>query len=235
MGRPKLTKYFQYIDGVPHHTCHTCTRLLPVETDFYPKKVKLGMSILSSCKRCCSTAAKSRSPEQKARYLKHYRDKGYDPEYHQRNRDKHLASGRRYRSRPETKAKQRERYRTDLQFKLARNLRIRVIQAIKRIGAEKADPTLKLLGCTLDEFKIHMETLFKPGMTWENHGRYRVNGPMKWHVDHKRPIDSFDLTDPEQQRICFHYTNLQPLWAVDNLKKGSSLPDDPKTQASIIT
>jgi hypothetical protein len=50
-------------------------------------------------------------------------------------------------------------------------------------------------------------------MTRENHGL--------WHVDHIRPCASFDLTDPEQQAICFHYTNLQPLWAIDNIKKGA--------------
>ena len=62
---------------------------------------------------------------------------------------------------------------------------------------------------------MHLEAQFKPGMTWDNYG---LKG---WHVDHIRPCASFDLRDPEQQRRCFHYTNLQPLWAEENLKKGS--------------
>ena len=59
----------------------------------------------------------------------------------------------------------------------------------------------------------HLEALFQPGMTWDNHA---IDG---WHIDHIRPCTSFDLTDPEQQRQCFHYTNLQPLWAFDNISK----------------
>ena len=59
----------------------------------------------------------------------------------------------------------------------------------------------------------HIEKQFKPGMTWERYG--------EWHVDHIRPCASFDLTDPEQQTICFNYENLQPLWAIDNMKKGA--------------
>jgi hypothetical protein len=61
--------------------------------------------------------------------------------------------------------------------------------------------------------KIHLESKFQPGMTWENHGR---NG---WHIDHIKPLCSFDLTDLMQLRQACHYTNLQPLWAKENLRK----------------
>lgn len=60
---------------------------------------------------------------------------------------------------------------------------------------------------------------FEPGMTWENYGT-------EWHVDHIVPCSYFDLTDPEQQRICFNYRNLQPLWAKDNLEKSNSVSDN---------
>jgi hypothetical protein len=69
----------------------------------------------------------------------------------------------------------------------------------------------------MDQLKQYIETLFKPGMTWGNHGNFG------WHLDHIIPCSSFDLTDVEQQKKCFHYTNLQPLWAKDNIKKGSKL------------
>jgi len=82
-----------------------------------------------------------------------------------------------------------------------------------RGGVKKASCTMALIGCSLPELRAHLEALFLPGMTWEKYG---FRG---WHVDHIRPCASFDLTDPAQQRACFHYTNLQPLWAKDNLAK----------------
>ena len=78
---------------------------------------------------------------------------------------------------------------------------------------QKVNSTIDLLGCSVEELRIHLEAQFVEGMNWENYGLYG------WHIDHIRPCSSFDLTDAEQQRICFHYTNMQPLWAKDNLKK----------------
>jgi hypothetical protein len=72
----------------------------------------------------------------------------------------------------------------------------------------------ELLGCTAEELKVYIESKFKPGMTWENYGREG------WHIDHVKACANFDLTNPAQQRECFHYTNLQPLWAQENRKKG---------------
>jgi len=72
-----------------------------------------------------------------------------------------------------------------------------------------------MLGCTINELWIHLEKQFKQGMTRQNHG--------KWHIDHIIPCVSFDLTKPEEQSKCFHYTNLQPLWASENLAKGSKI------------
>ena len=70
----------------------------------------------------------------------------------------------------------------------------------------------ELVGCSIHFLKEYLSKQFKPGMNWDNVG--------KWHVDHIIPVAKFDLKDPEQQKICFHYTNLQPLWATENLKKG---------------
>jgi len=64
------------------------------------------------------------------------------------------------------------------------------------------------------EFTIFIRGQFRPGMSWDNHG-------LVWHLDHVRPCASFDLTDPEQQRICFRWDNFQPLFAKENLQKGS--------------
>jgi len=107
----------------------------------------------------------------------------------------------------------RDRRKNDPNFKLVYYLRTGVKDALK--GRRKSKPTLKLLGCTIEELWKHFESNFQPGMTRENHGR--------WHIDHIRPCASFNLSDPEQQQKCFHYTNLQPLWAIDNMKKGSKI------------
>lgn len=97
--------------------------------------------------------------------------------------------------------------------RLVKNYRHRTWVAFKRSGLEKDKKTLDMIGCSGRDLANHLESQFEPGMTLENHG--------EWHIDHIRPISSFDLSDPEQVRVCFHYTNLQPLWKRDNLVKGS--------------
>jgi hypothetical protein len=100
-------------------------------------------------------------------------------------------------------------------FKLLCNIRNRLNLALK--NNVKSNKTKELFGCTVDLVKKHLESQFKEGMTWENHG---VKG---WHIDHIKPCSYFDLSDPEQQRKCFHYTNLQPLWWYENLKKRNKI------------
>jgi len=103
----------------------------------------------------------------------------------------------------------------NLQAKIRHNLRIRIGSVLK--GKIKSGTTMSLLGCDADFFISYIENQFKNGMNWKNYGR---NG---WHIDHIRPCASFDLTDPEQQKKCFHYTNLQTLWAEDNLRKSDKI------------
>lgn len=132
---------------------------------------------------------------------------------------------RAYAQRPEVKerrnARTRERdklrWKTDPQFALSSLLRCRVRGALTGKGLTKRHRTEVLIGCTVEAFKTHIEANFLPGMTWDNRG--------DWHIDHKLPCASFDLTDVAQQLVCFHYTNMQPLWKLDNLRKGVSLPE----------
>jgi hypothetical protein len=95
--------------------------------------------------------------------------------------------------------------------------RIRQIipKALKRKNQIKKAHFINLLGCTTDQLRKHIENQFKPGMNWDNYG------PKGWHVDHVKAINNFDLSDIKQQKICFNYSNLQPLWADENLKKSS--------------
>lgn len=102
--------------------------------------------------------------------------------------------------------------RDDPIFRMVHNLRKRVSNAIKSDAGEKATGTMELLGCSVQECRDHLEKQFTEGMTWENYG--------KWHIDHIKPCAKFKLEDPEEQKKCFHWTNLQPLWALDNIRKG---------------
>ena len=110
--------------------------------------------------------------------------------------------------------KTKERLRTNPNFKILRYLRTRIWRVLK--GKNKSASTMTLLDVPNIEFIWkHLEKSFKPGMTSKNHG--------KWHIDHIKPCSSFDLTKPSEQRECFHYTNLQPLWASENLSKGNRI------------
>jgi len=109
----------------------------------------------------------------------------------------------------------RQRYATNPNVRLRHNLTNRVNLALKRAYAQKSKNTLSLIGCTVAFLRIHLESQFEPGMNWDNR--------RAWHIDHIKPCASFDLTKPEEQAVCFYYTNLQPLWAIDNLKKGAKV------------
>jgi len=127
--------------------------------------------------------------------------------YNKRSRTLH---GKKYDKRKNEQNKKRKAI--DPNFKLRGTIRCRRYGVLK--GKRASASSLKLLGCSAQEFRTHLEKRFKPGMKWENHGTV-------WHVDHVKPGSRFDLTDPVQQAACFHYTNQQPLFAQENLEKGS--------------
>jgi hypothetical protein len=108
-----------------------------------------------------------------------------------------------------------ERYNTDPEYKLKHILRVRIQKALK-LGCKNTS-SKELLGCSISEYKSYLESKFTKGMSWENYGR------KGWHIDHIIPCSSFNLLDIEQQKQCFHYTNTQPLWWEDNLKKHNKL------------
>lgn len=106
----------------------------------------------------------------------------------------------------------RNRYKTDINYRLADNLRSRLNSVISR--QDRAGSSVKDLGCTVEELKKHLESQFTEGMSWDNYGK---GG---WEIDHIQPLASFDLTNREDLLKACHYTNLQPLWARDNRSKG---------------
>lgn len=110
-----------------------------------------------------------------------------------------------------------ERRKKDPIYYMLSLLRRRMVLAIKYQSTKKSTKTIDLLGASKEKVWNHLVSQFKKGMTIENHGRYG------WHIDHIKPCSSFDLSDPEQQKACFHYTNLQPLWWWENLEKGNKI------------
>lgn len=109
--------------------------------------------------------------------------------------------------------KYRQKYYTDAGYRMTILLRSRTLSALK--GRKASETLFNLLGCSIEEFKAHIQRQFQPSMTWENQG--------EWHLDHIIPCSKFDLTQEDQQKLCFHFSNYQPLWGVDNIKKSNNV------------
>ena len=144
-------------------------------------------------------------------------------EYQKQNKDKIAAYHREYYQ--ENKEKRNDRIRkrrkNDPVYAITKRLRCRMWEAVKAAGLDKkCDSSSELLGISYQGLKEWLEAQFTEGMTWENRS--------DWHVDHRVPCDAFDMTVPEQQRICFWYKNLQPMWATRNLQKSNSYTEEEK-------
>ncbi len=96
--------------------------------------------------------------------------------------------------------------------RLIHNMRCRTRLALK--GSYKDKSTIEYLGCTISELKAHLESKFKEGMNWNNYGK-------GWHIDHIKACAKFNLEKEVDRKKCFHFSNLQPLWASNNLSKGA--------------
>jgi hypothetical protein len=144
-------------------------------------------------------------------------------EYYYQNREQSLARHREWFKRNREKMAayalkwHHERVKTNPLYKAMRSCRRRMLLALK--GNFKVGRTFDLIGCTPEQLREHLQSRFTEGMQWNNHGL----GKGKWHVDHIIPCASFDLSQESEQRRCFHWTNLQPLWSHHNLVKGARL------------
>ena len=197
-------------------TCPKCKVEKPGEVFGKHKAKKDGLQ--GWCKGCVFLYHETHK-EQKVAYDKLYRED---------HKEQKAANGKIYReshkeqraayyeaNKEQRAAKQKQRRLTDPRFKLSVNLRCRLHDALK--GNYKAGSAVRDCGCSMEALRLYLESKFQPGMTWANWG---ING---WHIDHIRPLSSFDLTDREQFLKACHYTNLQPLWAKDNLSKGDRI------------
>lgn len=168
--------------------------------------------------------------EERKIYLKNYREKNREKilsqkkehwdknkheinekrkEWRSENKDKIYIQSKKYYEKNKTKIREYQneyeinRKQKDFSYRLRINLRARIREAIKNNGTKKSYSTIFLIGCEVDYLRQHLESQFKTGMSWSNYG--------EWEIDHIQPCSSFDLTNEQQQKECFHYTNLQPL------------------------
>lgn len=162
-----------------------------------------------------SEYAKAHPEINKAATAKYRAKKKLDPNWKAYNRER--AARRREENREAFNAYNRAysnaRYASDINFKISCRLRARLNKILRISKSPKFDSTFALVGCGIEFLRGYLEAQFTEGMQWNN-----------VHIDHKQPLASFDLTDPEQQRAAFHYSNLQPLFAFDNMSKGASVP-----------
>jgi hypothetical protein len=186
-----------------------CTKCLEVKDfNFFTPQKEGFIGLKSQCKNCDSIYDKQfqsktnfRTERDKTDKAKHYRKK-----YIKENLDWWRKYEREYRY---------NRRQEDMFFKIKGNLSGRLSDLIKKRNLSVT--TIELIGCNRENFLFHIENQFVKGMNWENYG---LKG---WHIDHIIPLSSFDLTIEDEVKKACHYTNLQPLWWEDNLKKGNKL------------
>ncbi len=211
-------------------TCCRCKEIKDLDGFYRNRCEKDGRARL--CKSCSKTQDKLRDSlnrEKKSiRAKKWYKENHQEvidaqKEYAKQNKDKIAARQLKWKNENREHCRKRDREyarkqsRDNIQFRLKHRLRSRIRGALRSNGARKAVKTMDLIGCSALELQQWIQGLFTAGMSWEG----LMAGLI--HIDHIKPCSSFDLTDPEQQKACFHYTNLQPLWRLDNLRKNDKL------------
>ena len=201
--------------------CYRCKELKPIEE----------MSATTGfCKPCKKEYTKEYNLKNKDRiheYAKEYREKNKEL-LKKRKKPQSPEKTKAYKEASKDKIKAYRRYKltTDMNYRIVKNLRGRLATALKR-GYKKSKPTLDLLGCDVKFLKSYLENKFLPTMTWDNYGTV-------WHIDHIMPCAKFNLADLEEQRRCFHYTNLQPLFAVTTVIDGVTYIGNLNKQDRII-
>ena len=182
-----------YIDNmnIETKTCRKCN--LDLKVDNFYKSSRHSDGLQSWCKSCKKESAK----------IKYNTNYDFRIEYNEKRRGNKRNSimSLKYHN---------ERYKTDPSFAIAKNMRSRLRNVIIRSNTTKIETTVNLIGCSFGELKEHLENRFLKGMTFKNYGKV-------WEIDHIKPCASFDLTKKSEQRKCFHYSNLQPLFATTDI------------------
>lgn len=122
--------------------------------------------------------------------------------------------------RPKVYQRKKLRWHSDPIYKMSMKLRTSLLRGLRSQSVRKTNKAVQLLGCSIPNFIIYIESKFEPGMSWGNWG----NRDGDWHLDHIMPIAIFDLSRESHQQRCFHFSNYQPLWKLDNLRKNATPP-----------
>lgn len=204
-------------------TCQVC-RTEKNPSEFWKNKAEKD-GLQRKCKDCCRAYNAPRKEKHKL-YMVAYNRDNFDriaaqkKEYASKDPEKWSAyyatydSDNKERKRPLRREWQRKRRSTDLNFLIKGRLGARLSAAIRKEW--KAGSAVRDLGCSIPEFRQHIESKFQTGMTWGNWGK----GHGFWNIDHIMPISAFDLTNRQHVVVACHHLNLQPLWFEDNMSKG---------------
>lgn len=185
--------------------CNRCQKETEIED-----KSKRKVCLICKKQICSENVKRSRyneNEQQKQKRLERVKNYNavYCKDWYKKNKDRlkqyNLQQSRKYLSNPKNR--------------LAHNIRAHINWAVKYQEVKKQDHTMKLIGCSKSQLIKHLESQFLPGMNWNNYG--------EWHIDHIIPLSSFNLLDREVQAKAFHFSNLQPLWKLDNLRKHNRL------------
>ncbi len=221
--------------------CTSCKKEYPATSEYFHHSKTYKDGLAYCCKVCCKEKqridhvknkdlrnANSRQYLNKNRESineqrrKHYHEtiefqRQQAKDYYYRHKDERNAYCRKYhqdnkiRLRVYYLDRHNKRLENNLHYRLLHNLRANISSAFSR--KYKSGRSVELIGCSIEFLLQHLESQFKDNMSWNNYGK---GG---WHIDHIKPCKLFDLTNPEEQRKCFHWSNLQPLWEKDNLRK----------------
>ena len=209
--------------------CSKCGEEKPLTTEFFTKRKISKDGFRNQCDVCLAEARKRRYWANLEKNREYTRQRYYDNidwhrQWYQENREERLQYRADYYE-ANTEAciersckYQMERYHNDPLYKIIHDIRKRIYGSLKQCNWSKDSKTQEILGCDWETFQKHIQDQFQEGMTWDNYGFYG------WHYDHIIPV-SFAKNQEEAIKLN-HYTNFQPLWAEDNLKKGDRIGEE---------
>lgn len=204
-------------------TCSKCC--IEKELCYFVKDKRRESGVRSLCLECENKRVKScyeKDKKSKIEKQKKYTEKNinkvkdYQKEYRLKNKEKLSSYIKKYRNENRSDLNQKEtlRKKKDILYKLKHIVRNRLYQYLKSKNKKKKNKTFEIVGCSVEELKIHIENLFVDGMSWNKMGK-------EIHIDHIIPLSSAK-TEKDLFQLC-HYKNLQPLWAEENLKKSNKV------------